>query len=49
MENSRCQSDGFDFKAAAYDVLIEDEPRDIETDSGSFEGFGVVTRVPSGV
>lgn len=45
MENSRCQSLGLVLTAAAYDALGA-------ADRGvlaAFAGFGVATRVPSGV
>lgn len=49
MENSRCQSLGFVLRAAAYEALVPSVPRGVGTVEFGFVGFGVVTRVPSGV
>lgn len=49
MENSNCQSLGLFFRAAAYDGL-GGEAFEPEADGPGAElGFGVATRVPSGV
>lgn len=48
MENSRCQSLGLVFNTEAYDVLGSPGVR-VGVDAKPLLGFGVATRVPSGV
>lgn len=49
MENSRCQSVGLVFSAAAYEPLEDNEFRAIANNPPLDDALGVATRVPSGV